>query len=403
LNSLSSHPSTSDRAPAAAPTSFDDLGVADVLASGLRAAGIREPFPIQALAIPDALAGRDVCGKARTGSGKTLAFGLPVIQRTAKAAPGKPGALILVPTRELAVQVAEVLAPLAKRDGKAVEAFYGGVSIGKQIQALRQGTDIVIATPGRLIDLVQRGAASLAEVRIVVLDEADRMCDMGFLPQVERILGFLRHREQTMLFSATLDGAVDVIVKAYLRDPVFHDVVAGDAGPTTMTHHFFLVEHADKPAVVKAIVDGAEKVLVFTRTKRAADQLIPSLRAHGIVAEAIHGDRQQTLREQALEDFASGRRTVLVATDVASRGLDIEGLDVVIHYDPPEDPKSYTHRSGRTARAGASGVVVTLATADQQFDVWLLQRAIGMQQPAVPVQWNDPRLRELASGRVTFD
>jgi len=384
------------------PSTFEDLGVSDALASGLRAAGIRAPFPIQTLAIPDALAGRDVCGKARTGSGKTLAFGLPVIQRTAKAAPKRPGAVILVPTRELAVQVAEVIAPLAKRVGRTAEAFYGGVSIGKQILALRNGTDIVIATPGRLIDLVQRGDASLADVRMVVLDEADRMCDMGFLPQVERLLGFLRDRQQTMLFSATLDGAVDVIVRAYLRDPVFHDVVTDQAGLDTMVHYFFMVEHADKPGVVKAIVEGAEKVLVFTRTKRAADQLIPALRAHDVVAEAIHGDRQQNLREQALEDFASGKRAVLVATDVASRGLDIEGLDVVIHYDPPEDPKSYTHRSGRTARAGASGVVVTLATADQQFDMWLLQRAIGMQQAGVPITPEDPRLRQLASGDVVF-
>lgn len=384
------------------PTSFVGLGISEDLAERLGRDGITAPFPIQAMAIPDGLAGKNVCGKARTGSGKTLAFGLPVIERSEKAQPKRPVALILVPTRELAVQVAEVLGPLAQVRGLVADAFYGGVSIGRQIKALQQGVDIAIATPGRLLDLLERGSASLADTRIVVLDEADRMCDMGFMPQVERVFSHLRTREQTMLYSATLDGAVDMLIKIYLRDPVYHDVVQDDDTVEGMSHYFLTVKDRAKPAVIASIAKGAEKMLVFTRTKRGADRLVPELKRMDVKAVAIHGDRQQRMREQALEDFTRGKMPVLVATDVAARGLDIEGVDVVVHVEPPEDPKSYVHRSGRTARAGATGVVITLVAPEQQFDLWLLQRAINVQQKPVEVFPDDPRLRELAKGEISL-
>lgn len=387
-------------ATAAPPTSFVALGISEDLAERLARDGITEPFPIQAKAVPDGLAGKNVCGKARTGSGKTLAFGLPLIERSDKGRPKHPVALVLVPTRELAVQVAEVLAPLAAVRGLTADAFYGGVSIGRQIKALQQGVDIAIATPGRLLDLLERGSASLADTHIVVLDEADRMCDMGFMPQVERVFSHLRTREQTMLYSATLDGAVDSLIKIYLRDPVYHDVVEDDSSVEGMTHYFLTVKRRAKPEVIADIAQGAEKMLVFTRTKRDADRLVPELQKRNIKAVAIHGDRRQQMREQALEDFARGKTPVLVATDVAARGLDIEGVDVVVHVEPPEDPKSYVHRSGRTARAGATGVVITLVGQDQQFDLWLLQRAIQVQQQPVEVFPGDPRLKELARGEI---
>ncbi len=384
-------------APAEAP-SFVSLGISAEVAAVLAAQGIETAFPIQAKSIPDALAGKDVCGKARTGQGKTLAFGLPLVERSKRGRSRRPRALVLTPTRELAVQVGDVLAPLAEAKDLRVDTFYGGTSIGRQIEALRTGIDIVVGTPGRLIDLVERNALNLDDVRTIVVDEADRMCDMGFFPQVEFIFQRLKHREQTLLFSATLDGQVNHLIKIYLREPVYHDVVVGDdADNTEMRQFFFQVTRHNKSNVAAAIGRGGDKVLMFTRTKRGADMLVKQLEREGVQAAAIHGDRRQESRERELARFSDGKLDVLVATNVAARGLHIEGIDVVVHYDPPEDPKDYVHRSGRTARAGKEGVVVTLALPSESFDMWLLQREIGMSTEPTPVRPDDPRLADLSA------
>jgi superfamily II DNA/RNA helicase len=376
---------------------FDALGVSADLSEVLAAQGITDPFPVQALTIPDALAGRDVCGKAKTGSGKTLAFGLPMIERTEPAKPGLPHALVLVPTRELAVQVAEVLGPLATARGLRLATVYGGASSHRQVKALRNRADVVVATPGRLIDLLQRGEVFLDEVEVVVLDEADRMADMGFTPQVTWILRKITQPHQTMLFSATLDGDVDHLVRRYLSDPVHHEVTSTQPTVEEMEHRFFKVHQMDKVAVAAAIAQGSERTLVFSRTKRGADRLVSDIRREGVSAGVIHGDLPQKVRTRALRQFATGEVPVLVATDVAARGLDLEGIDVVIHYDPPEDPKAYLHRSGRTARAGRTGVAVTLLLWDQEKEAEALQKRLGISQPLVEVFSNDPRLGDLAA------
>ncbi|MHB8671587.1 MAG: DEAD/DEAH box helicase [Acidimicrobiales bacterium] len=378
-------------------TTFAALGVAPALTAALGERGIIEPFAIQALTVADGLAGRDVCGKAKTGSGKTLAFGLPLLQRTPRAEPRHPRGLVLVPTRELAVQVRDVLAPLAQSVDRRVSALYGGAPLEAQIKALRRGVDVVIATPGRLIDLGERREVFVDAVEMLVLDEADRMADMGFLPQVEWVLRRMTQEHQTMLFSATLDGDVDHLVRLYLRDPVRHEVSSPQVTVEEMRHHFLAVHQMDKPKVAAAISRGHVKTLVFVRTKRGADRLSQQLRREGIRAAAIHGDLRQGARERSLKDFADGRLPVLVATDVAARGLDIEAVDVVVHYDPPEDHKAYLHRSGRTARAGEAGVVATLVLWDQMVDVDRIQRRIGVRQPIVEVFSNDSRLGDLAA------
>jgi superfamily II DNA/RNA helicase len=380
------------------PSSFATLGVSPALCSALEAEGIIVPFPIQALTIADALQGRDVCGKAKTGSGKTLAFGLPLLQRLAvDPAARHPRALILVPTRELARQVADVLEPLAKAAGHRLTACYGGTAMDAQIAALGAGTDVVVATPGRLIDLRQRDEISLAGIEILVLDEADRMADMGFMPQVEWLLRHLTSAHQTMLFSATLDGDVDRLVRNELTDPVRHEVVSQQATVTEMEHRFLLVHQMDKVKVTAAICRHARRAIVFSRTKRGADRLNDNLRKEGVDARAIHGDLRQQMRERALKAFATGRLPVLVATDVAARGIDVDDVDVVIHYDPPEDAKSYLHRSGRTARAGRAGMVVTLVLWNEQLDVEKIQKRLGLSQPVVEIFSNDPRLADLRS------
>ena len=376
-------------------TTFAALGVSPDLVAALAARGIVEPFPIQALTLVDALAGRDVCGKAKTGSGKTLAFGLALIERSLPSAPGCPDSLVLVPTRELAVQVAEVLSPLAEAMGRTVAAVYGGASMERQIQQVTAGADIVIATPGRLIDLGERGAVNVSHVRHVVLDEADRMADMGFLPQVEWFLRRIQGDHQTLLFSATLDGDVDHVVRTYLRDPVRHEVESSQATVEEMSHRFLKVHQMDKPKVTAAVARSQSRTLVFARTKRGADRLAEQLQREGLRVGTIHGDLRQQQREAALRDFTAGKVPVLVATDVAARGIHVEGIDVVIHYDPPEDHKAYLHRSGRTARAGVEGVVVTLVLWDQQLEVERLQKRLGVRQPLVEVFSNDPRLADL--------
>jgi superfamily II DNA/RNA helicase len=391
---------------------FESLGVADPLVKELADQGITTPFAIQALTIADGLAGRDVCGKAKTGSGKTLAFGLPLLQRTAEALatsgksrtagrPARPAALVLLPTRELAVQVHDVVAPLAKAVGVRVAAVYGGADVDRQVAKLRKGVEVVIATPGRLIDLGDRGELSVADVEVLVLDEADRMADMGFMPQVEWVLRRLERPHQTLLFSATLDGAVDRLVTRYLHDPVHHEVASTSQTVTAMEHRFLQVHQMDKVRVAAAITRAQEKTLIFVRTKRGADRLVEQLCAEGVRAAAIHGDLRQANREKALADFSSGKLPVLVATDVAARGLHIEAVDVVVHYDPPEDHKAYLHRSGRTARAGSAGVVATLALWNQVIEAEVIQRRLGLRVPIVEVFSNDPRLADLAAWEPT--
>lgn len=393
---------------------FESLGVADPLVKELADQGITSAFPIQALTIADALAGRDVCGKAKTGSGKTLAFGLPLLQRLAAAAaavgtvrgasrPARPQGLVLLPTRELALQVHDVLKPLAKCVGLRVAAVYGGADMDRQVAKLRKGVQVVIATPGRLIDLGHRGEISVADVDVLVLDEADRMADMGFMPQVEWVLRRLERPHQTLLFSATLDGAVDRLASRYLSDPVHHEVASSTQTVTAMEHRFLQVHQMDKVRVAAAIARAQEKTLVFVRTKRGADRLVEQLRDEGVRAAAIHGDLRQANRERALADFANGRLPVLVATDVAARGLDIEGVDVVVHYDPPEDHKAYLHRSGRTARAGSAGVVATLVLWNQVVEAEVIQRRLGLRVPIVEIFSNDPRLAKLSAWEPTVE
>ncbi|MGP8008525.1 MAG: DEAD/DEAH box helicase [Acidimicrobiales bacterium] len=381
-----------------APT-FDSLGVDPILVKALAVQGITTAFSIQAMTIADALAGRDVCGKAKTGSGKTLAFGLPLLQRTMSSRAteaGRPRALVLVPTRELAVQVSEVLETLAAEADLRVVAVYGGADIERQVKKLRKGVDVIIATPGRLIDLGDRGELSVADVETLVLDEADRMADMGFMPQVEWVLRRLEREHQTLLFSATLDGAVDRLVSRYLTDPVRHEVASPSTTVEAMEHRFLEVHQMDRVKVCAAICRRADKSIVFVRTKRGADRLVEQLQKEGIDAEAILGDLRQANREKTLKDFGDGRLPALVATDVAARGLDIDAVDVVIHFDVPEDHKAYLHRSGRTARAGQAGVVVTLAQWNQVLEVERIQQRIGLKIPIVEMFSNDSRLNNLA-------
>jgi superfamily II DNA/RNA helicase len=382
---------------------FAGLGLPLELVSALEAAGIEAPFPIQALTVPDGLAGRDVCGKAKTGSGKTLAFGLPVLARVSRAESQRPCALVLVPTRELALQVAEVLEPLGRAVDRRVAAVYGGARMDKQIAALRTGVDVVIATPGRLIDLVDRGAVHLSDIEIIVLDEADRMVDMGFLPQVEWLLRHVTKAHQTLLFSATLDGAIDHLVRTELNDPVRHEVVSRTITVEEMTHRFLLVHEMDKVRVLAAISRSHPRTLAFVRSKRGADHLAIALKKEGIAAAAIHGDLHQRHRERAIAEFAAGRLAVLVATDVAARGLDIDNIGVVVHYDPPSDPKDYLHRSGRTARAGESGIVVTLVLWNEELEVRRMQRRLALSVPIVQMFSNDPRLADLGSWEPRAD
>jgi superfamily II DNA/RNA helicase len=379
---------------------FAELGVESSLVLVLESQGIEHPFEVQALTIPDALAGRDVCGKAKTGSGKTLAFGLPMLMMTPRSIPGRPASLVLVPTRELALQVTTVLLPLGEAVSRRVGAVYGGADLDAQVRLISEGLDVVVATPGRLIDLADRGAISLEDIGILVVDEADRMADMGFLPQVEWLLRRMSRRHQTMLFSATLDSAIDQLVRRYLDEPVFHEVLSLQVTVAEMEHHFFKVHQLDKDKVLATIIGGADKTLVFVRTKRSADQVAQQLVKMGIRAAAIHGDLRQKSRERAISDFKKGRLVALVATDVAARGLHVEGVDVVVHYNPPEDYKSYLHRSGRTARAGEAGVAITLVLWNEELAAERLQRRLGLSVPIEEVFSNDPRLTLLAPSSI---
>jgi superfamily II DNA/RNA helicase len=367
-------------APQPAAVTFGELGIDARVVSALAAGGIREPFAIQTRVLPDALAGRSVLGRAQTGSGKTLAFGLPLLTRlAARTSPRQqkaPRGLVLVPTRELARQVADVLAPLGRRIGVSIAMVYGGVPIGRQIDRVRDA-DIVVATPGRLIDLMERKACRLSSIEITVLDEADHMADLGFLPSVTRILDETPPGGQRMFFSATLDRGVGQLVTSYVSDPALHAVPAAvDSGPAE--HSVLVLNAQDKVPVAAEIASRPGRTLFFVRTKHGADRLAKQLARAGISAAAIHGDRNQNQRQRALDAFAAGHPRVLVATDVAARGIHVDDVDLVVQYDPPDDPKDYLHRSGRTARAGASGIVVALAERGQVRDLQRLHDAAGI-------------------------
>jgi superfamily II DNA/RNA helicase len=358
---------------------FASLGVPAALVSVLESQGIIAPFPVQAATLPDALAGRDILGRAQTGSGKTLGFSLPLVTRLAggQTASRRPRALILVPTRELVTQVHTVLRPLARAMGLWVTTIYGGVSYGPQITALRRNTDIVVATPGRLADLIGQGECDLSDVEVTVIDEADQMADLGFLPIVRRLLETTPAEGQRMLFSATLDAAIDVLARRFLHNPVLHSVDENST-PAEIEHHVITIDHGNRLEILAALVGGEKRSLVFTRTKHGAERLARQLTEAGIPAAELHGNLRQGARARNLAAFSSGVARVMVATDIAARGIHIDGIDLVVHSDPPAEHKAYAHRSGRTARGGADGIVVTLQTRNQVRDVRQLMRQAGI-------------------------
>ena len=383
--------------PVSTPTAFAALGVPADIDAGLAAAGFAAPFAIQTEAIPVAMKGHDVCGRARTGSGKTLAFGVPALSRIAKnAAPRFPHGLVLVPTRELALQVAEVLEPIAKACNMKVLAVYGGASRDKQIEELVKGVELIVATPLRLIDLMKANEVSLDKISVAILDEADRMADDGFTPQVEWVLRHVTGEHQTMLFSATLDGQVGHLVSRYLKNPVEVSVDSATDTVGTMRHLFLAVHKLDKDRLIAAMAAGSGQTVVFCDTKRQCDRVERALLDLGVNAAAIHGDLAQTSREKALKRFEKGEINILVATDVAARGIDIDDVSLVVHYEPPIDVKNYLHRSGRTARAGRDGWAVTLAEYNQHTTCRIIQRGLRLDiQPPIEVFSNDVRLADL--------
>ena len=373
-------------APAVLPPSppspgFADLGVPPALVAVLTRQAITEPTPVQALVVPDALAGRDVLGRARTGTGKTLAFGLPLLARLVggRRRAHAPRALIVLPTRELANQVRAALEPLAHSLGLKVVTVYGGTPYDRQVKRLKQGVDIVIATPGRLGDLIRRGVCRLDAIEVVVLDEADHLCDLGFYPVVDALLDQTPPGGQRMLLSATLDGDVDRLVRKHLSDPVRHDLHPEADAPVHVDHHVLVTSFTTRPATVAALLRANPRSMVFTRTRDGATELANSLSAAGVPAVDLHGNLSQRLRERNLRQFSSGRADVVVATDVAARGIHVDGVDMVVHYDVPDEAKSFLHRSGRTARAGRTGTVVTMTTPRTVDRVVSMQRAAGVQ------------------------
>jgi superfamily II DNA/RNA helicase len=376
---------------------FASLGVPAPITAALARSGITGPFPIQAATLPDALAGRDVLGRGRTGSGKTLAFSIPLAAALADGytMAGRPRGLVLVPTRELASQVEAVLAPLAAAMGLSVVNIYGGTPQSRQVKALRDRADIVVACPGRLADLIEQGHCHLGDVEVTVLDEADHMADLGFLPVVRRLLAATPAEGQRMLFSATLDHDVDVLVRRFLSSPAVHSVDP-DGTPTPMVHHVLTIAPGDRVGVVAALARGRSRTLIFTRTKHAARRLAGQLTAAGVAAAELHGDLAQGARERNLAAFIAGSVKVLVATDIAARGIHVDGIGLVIHADPPAEDKAYVHRSGRTARAGASGVVVTLQTAAQARDVSALMRRAGVVPLRATAGKDSPLLTQIA-------
>jgi superfamily II DNA/RNA helicase/cold shock CspA family protein len=384
-------PTTPRSSRAAGPASFRSLGLPDEIVHRLERDGKFEAFAIQAAVIPDALAGRDVAGRAPTGSGKTLGFGLPLVARLADARPRRPVALVLAPTRELAEQIMAELAPFATAAGHAAASVYGGVGYGGQRKALDRGVELVVACPGRLEDLISMRAIDLCDVAAVVIDEADQMADMGFLPAVRRIVGQTAPGRQVLLFSATLDGPVAKLVADFQHDPAFHEV--GPKGPDvhTATHHFWVVERDERVATTAAVIERLGSTIVFTRTRHGADRLAKQLGRSGVTAEPIHGGRSQGQRDRALAAFKQGHAAALIATDVAARGIHVDGVNAVVHYDPPAEDATYLHRSGRTARAGATGTVVSLIDAGQKKDAQKMQRGVGIDEPFTPARLDDLR------------
>jgi len=364
----------------------------------LAGSGITEPFPIQVAALPDALAGRDLLGRGRTGSGKTLAFAIPLVARLAggHTSAGRPRGLVLVPTRELASQVLAALVPLARATGLTAAAIFGGTGQGPQVAALRNRVDIVVACPGRLADLIEQGHCHLGDVEVSVLDEADHMADLGFLPAVRRLWEATPPEGQRMLFSATLDSAVDVLVRRFLSDPAVHSVDAAAAAPGAMVHHVLTVAPADRVGVVAALAGGDNRSLVFTRTKHGAQKLARQLAGAGVSVVQLHGNLAQGARARNLGAFTSGAARVMVATDIAARGIHVDGIDLVIHADPPAEHKAYLHRSGRTARAGAAGVVITVQSPAHAADVRTLMRRAGVVPLAANVSPGSALLRSIA-------
>ena len=386
------------RRTAPAAVSFASLGVPSPVVGVLADVGITTPFPIQAATLPDALAGRDVLGRGRTGSGKTIAFSIPLVTALAEGhtMACRPRGLVLVPTRELASQVQAVLAPLAQAVGLTVVTIFGGTPQSRQVAALRARTDIVVACPGRLADLIEQGHCQLGDVEISVIDEADHMADLGFLPVVSRLLKATPPDGQRMLFSATLDKDVDVLVRRFLSDPARHAVHSVAAAPAAMVHRVLTVAPADRVSVVAALAGGKNRSLIFTRTRRSAHRLACQLTAAHVPAVELHGDLGQNSRERNLASFASGATRVMVATDIAARGIHVDGIDLVIHADPPAEHKAYLHRSGRTARAGAAGIVITLQTQAQEHEVRALMRKASVVPLAARVSPHSALLRSIA-------
>ena len=386
-----------EKAAAEVRTGFSDLGLPEPLVTALATDGITEPFPIQAATIADALAGRDVLGRAKTGSGKTLGFGLPMLARLADE-PGGLGVrgLVLVPTRELALQVADVLAPLAQSLGLSCALVAGGMAYGPQLRAFERGVDVVVATPGRLIDLMEQGAADLSQVAVTVLDEADHMADLGFWPAVTTIVDATPRDGQRLLFSATLDEAIDALVKRYLTDPVTHEVDPETASVGTMTHTFWVIAPHHKNELTARVAGRGGRTLVFVRTQLGADRVATQLRAAGVLAGALHGGLSQGARSRILAAFKEGTLPVLVATDVAARGIHVDDVSVVLQLDPPMTSKDYLHRSGRTARAGESGTVVSLVLPHQRRTVLRLAGQAGAKPQLVQVDPSAEAVVEVA-------
>ncbi|HEX2117571.1 MAG TPA: DEAD/DEAH box helicase, partial [Acidimicrobiales bacterium] len=381
------------------PTTFEALGVPAPIIAALVRAGCPTPFPIQAATLPSSLAGRNVLGRGRTGSGKTVAFGVAVVvaldRSTQQPRLKSPRSLILVPTRELAAQVASVLTPLARAMGQRVAVVHGGVGQGPQVAALRRGIDVLVACPGRLEDLIDQGHCRLDSVEVCVLDEADHLADLGFLPAVKRLLDQTPSGGQRLLFSATLDRAVDALVRRYLVDPVTHSVDSADGTPPTLEHHTFAVAAADKPAVVRELASGRDRTLLFMRTKHGAKKLTRDLNTAGIPAVDLHGNLSQAQRDRNLAAFTDGTARVLVATDIAARGIHVDDVALVVHVDPPTEHKAYLHRSGRTARAGAKGAVVTVILPDQARDVASMIRQAGIRPTSARIVPGDARTMAL--------
>ena len=381
---------------------FTELGLPAALVSALSRSGIATPFPIQVETIPDALAGHDLLGRGSTGSGKTLAFGLPLMARIAHypAQPKRPRGIILVPTRELAMQVNDALEPLGRSLGLHFKTVVGGTSMDKQIYALRRGVDVLVATPGRIADLIRQGECILDEVEVVVLDEADQMCDMGFLPEVTALLELCSPAAQTLLFSATLDGDVDTIVRAHMHSPVRHELDAETSPVDTMEHHILVVNREEKAVVATEIARRDGRTIMFVRSQLGAERVAGNIADRGINARALHGGMSQHARTRTMAEFKEGKIAVLVATDVAARGIHVDDISLVVHVDPPEDPKAYLHRAGRTARAGATGRVVTLVLRNQRKGMQRLHEKAGVTATEHEVTPGDATLAELTGSRT---